>query len=54
MRLLLDTQSVLWMLDEPHRLSEVAQNAIDDADNALFYSTASILEIAIKVGVGKL
>lgn len=54
MRLLLDTQSVLWMLQEPQLLSTAAQDAIDNADNELFYSTMSILEIAIKVGIGKL
>jgi PIN domain nuclease of toxin-antitoxin system len=54
MKLLLDTRSILWMLDEPHRLSSIAQDTIDDTDNELFYSTMSILEIAIKVRIGKL
>lgn len=54
MRLLLDTQSILWMLETPHRLSSAAQDAIDDTDNDLFVSSASILEIAIKQSIGKL
>jgi PIN domain nuclease of toxin-antitoxin system len=54
MKLLLDTQSMLWMLQDPRRLSSAAQQAIDNADNELFYSTMSILEVAIKVGIGKL
>ena len=54
MKLLLDTNAALWMLDRPERLSKAAAVAIDDPDNALIVSSVSIAEIAIKTSVGKL
>lgn len=54
MRLLLDTNVLIRMLEEPDRLSDHARNILDDADNALFVTTVSLAEIAIKVGTGKL
>ena len=54
MKLLLDTNVVLWMLDDPERLSSLARDAIDDASNTLMVSTVSILEVAIKLSTGKL
>ena len=54
MRLLLDTNVILWMLDDPERLSPLARDAIDDASNTLMVSTVSILEVAIKLSTGKL
>ncbi|MEH6663980.1 MAG: type II toxin-antitoxin system VapC family toxin [Brevundimonas sp.] len=54
MRLLLDTNVILWMLDDPERLSPLARDAIDDASNTLIVSTVSILEVAIKLSTGKL
>ena len=54
MRLLLDTNVVLWMLDDPERLSPLARDAIEDVSNTLVVSAVSILEVAIKVATGKL
>lgn len=54
MRLLLDTNVLIWMLEQPERLSPKAQTLLDDVDNVLFATTISLIEIAIKVGVGKL
>ena len=54
MRLLLDTNAMLWMLGEPERLSAVAAAAIDEAENQLIVSSVSVLEAAIKISVGKL
>lgn len=53
MRLLLDTQVVLWQLSGERSLSEVAQEAIARADDLLF-SVASFAEIGIKAAIGKL
>jgi PIN domain nuclease of toxin-antitoxin system len=53
-KLLLDTNVILWMLDDPERLSSLARDAIDDASNTLMVSTVSILEVAIKLSTGKL
>ena len=48
MRLLLDTHLLLWAAVEPEHLSQVAQRLIDDPDNELLFSSASLWEIAIK------
>lgn len=54
MRLLLDTHSFLWFVDDSPRLSTAARFFIEDAGNDVFLSVASVWEIAIKIGAGKL
>lgn len=54
MRYLLDTHAFLWFLNEDSALSAKATAAIEDPSNAIHLSIASLWEIAIKVGVGKL
>jgi PIN domain nuclease of toxin-antitoxin system len=54
MRFLLDTHCFLWNFLEPHKLSALAQEIIDDGDNEIYLSAVSAWEIAIKFGVGKL
>ena len=54
MRLLLDTHVVIWYVDHPHRLSTVAFAAINDLANDRLISAATVWEIAIKYGSGKL
>jgi PIN domain nuclease of toxin-antitoxin system len=54
LKLLLDTQSFLWWFAEPERLNPTAIEQIVAEDNELFFSVASVGEIAIKVGIGKL
>ncbi len=53
MRLLLDTQVVIWALAEADRLSNEARSLIMGADQ-LFVSAVSIWEMAIKQSIGKL
>lgn len=53
MRLLLDTQVVLWHLSGERSLSNAAQEAIARADDLLF-SVVSLAEIGIKAAIGKL
>lgn len=53
MRILLDTHIIIWALSEPDKLSNEAKHLIQDADQ-LFVSSASIWEMAIKSGLGKL
>ena len=48
MRLLLDTHLLLWAAAEPELLSDVAQRLIDEPDNELLFSSASLWEVAIK------
>ncbi len=49
MRLLLDTNILIWFLAEPQRLSRTAFADIEDRGNEILFSAASIWEIAIKV-----
>ena len=53
MKLLLDTHLLLWAADTPERLSAQARALIGSPDNELFFSVASIWEIAIKNGLGR-
>jgi PIN domain nuclease of toxin-antitoxin system len=52
--LLLDTNVVVWMLGDPARLSPNARHLLDDPDNGLFVSTASLLELTSKAASGRL
>lgn len=54
MKLLLDTQCLLWWFTEPERLNSNTIEQIVLEGNELFFSVASAWEIAIKVGIGKL
>jgi PIN domain nuclease of toxin-antitoxin system len=51
MRILLDTHILLWAISTPERLTGDALSAIESADS-VFFSAASIWEIAIKAGLG--
>jgi PIN domain nuclease of toxin-antitoxin system len=53
MRLLLDTHLLLWALAAPERLSEAAVSAINEEGNKLFFSAASLWEVAIKASHGR-
>lgn len=48
MNLLLDTHILIWALNEDPRLPEKAKEMILDKDNAVYYSSVSIWEIATK------
>jgi PIN domain nuclease of toxin-antitoxin system len=53
MRLLLDTNIFFWAFYEEKRLSSFARTTIEDAE-AIFISSVSIWEIAIKASLGKM
>ena len=53
MRLLLDTHLLLWAVGRSERLSASARALIDDPENEVFFSAASIWEVAIKFGLGR-
>lgn len=53
MKLLLDTHLLLWAAAEPKRLSRRARMLIDDLDNQLLFSAASLWEVSIKRGLGR-
>jgi PIN domain nuclease of toxin-antitoxin system len=52
-RLLLDTHIALWALVNDARLSSVARNLLENQNNGLFISTASLWEIAVKRSIGR-
>lgn len=54
MRLLLDTHTLLLFLANDARLSRTAKTAIEDTANERWLSPITLLEIAIKVLIGKL
>jgi PIN domain nuclease of toxin-antitoxin system len=54
MILLLDTCALLWFLSDDPQLSTRAQTAIEDPANVRWLSPISLLEIALKVRLGKL
>lgn len=53
MKLLLDTQLLLWAAGQPERLSARARKLLDDPRNDLLFSAASLWEIAIKSTLGR-
>ena len=53
MRLLLDTQIVIWAATDDPRLSAVARALIGDAANQIFVSVVSLWEVAIKFSLGR-
>ena len=53
MKLLLDTHLLLWAAGQPKRLSPAALKLIDSPANELFFSAASIWEVAIKRRLGR-
>jgi len=52
--LLLDSHALLWALHDPERLTPVARDAISDPRRAVFFSAASVWELALKAAKGKL
>jgi PIN domain nuclease of toxin-antitoxin system len=53
MKLLLDTHLLLWVAGEPGRVSAEARNLIDNPENELLFSAASLWEVVIKRGLGR-
>ncbi|MBU0674261.1 MAG: type II toxin-antitoxin system VapC family toxin [Proteobacteria bacterium] len=53
MKLLLDTHLLLWAAGDTDQLSLAARAMIQDPVNELFFSAASLWEIAIKLGLGR-
>ena len=53
MKLLLDTHLLLWAAGDPNRLSADARAFLDAPENKVFFSAASLWEIAIKRGLGR-
>jgi PIN domain nuclease of toxin-antitoxin system len=54
LKLLLDTQVLLWVLTKPRRLSAATVGAIEATENQILVSIATPWEISIKAALGNL
>jgi len=54
LRLLIDSNALIWMVSKPAELSRLARNALVDPSNDRFVSMAAVWEISIKVSQGRL
>jgi PIN domain nuclease of toxin-antitoxin system len=54
LRLLLDTNALIWVLAEPHRLAARATQALEDAESDVFVSIVSPWEMAIAKARGRM
>jgi PIN domain nuclease of toxin-antitoxin system len=52
-KILLDTQLLLWAAGQPDRLSTAARKQIINSKNELLFSAASLWEISIKNSLGR-
>lgn len=53
MKLLLDTQLLLWAASEPSRLRPATRRLLDDPRHELLFSAASLWEVTIKASLGR-
>lgn len=54
MRYLLDTHTMIWLLDDSTQLSEKVIKIIQNPENEIFSSIISFYELAIKTNIGKI
>ncbi len=54
MKYLIDTQIFLWFISGSPELSKKAKKILENGDNEIFISIASLWEISIKTSLGKL
>ena len=54
MRYLADTHVLIWAWQSPELLSKKARTILSDGEQTIYFSIASIWEVAIKVALGKL
>lgn len=53
MRLLLDTNVLLWALIEPAKLKPDVRSLLEDPEHEILFSVASVWEMAIKSALGR-
>lgn len=53
MILLIDTHLLLWAAGQPQKLSRKARRLLEDPGSQLWFSAASLWEVAIKHGLGR-
>jgi PIN domain nuclease of toxin-antitoxin system len=54
MKLLIDTQSFIWFVENDKQLPLKIKNELEDHNNTIIISIASLWEMAIKMSLGKL
>ena len=54
MNFLIDTHAFLWYIQASDQLSPKAADILEDPNQNLYFSIASLWEISIKMGLGKL
>ena len=54
MKLLVDTQSFIWFVENDKQLPLKIKNELEDHNNIIIISIASLWEMAIKMSLGKL
>lgn len=54
MRLLIDTHAFLWLISNDRQLTQRSRELLEDGENDLLLSVASLWEMAIKQSIGKL
>jgi PIN domain nuclease of toxin-antitoxin system len=54
MNCIVDACSLIWAVDDPAQLSPTAAGVLRNKANSLYLSAATVWEISIKVGLGKL
>jgi len=53
MKLLLDTHLLLWAANDPRQLTKTARALIENPENELLFSAASLWEVTIKQSLGR-
>lgn len=53
MKILLDTHVLLWVAGDPQQLSAQGRKLLEDPQNQLYFSAASLWEISIKNKLGR-
>jgi PIN domain nuclease of toxin-antitoxin system len=53
-RLLLDSHTLLWFVEDDPQMPDPVKELIEDEQHDKYVSVASVWELAIKVGLGKL
>jgi PIN domain nuclease of toxin-antitoxin system len=53
MKFLLDTHLLLWAAEDARRLPQAGRRLIEDLENELLFSSASLWEVMIKRGLGR-
>jgi len=54
MRILIDTQAFIWFVEDDKQLPKEIKTKLEDLDNSIIISIASLWEMTIKMSLGKL